>query len=131
MKLIKSDRRSLMKEAQLSNSLMIKLEGPGIKDFDPDKANDIGFQKCFRRPGTSSSQENKADAVQTAGSRCSTETSGGHEVNFEVNVQNDEAQQMPVEMYELVPVAEDSDYMSDYNSDDKNANEIFDIIAKY
>ena len=38
---------------------------------------------------------------------------------------------MPVEMYELVPVAEDSDYKSDYNSDDENANEIFDIIAKY
>ena len=46
MKLIKSDCRSLMKEAQLSNSLMIKLEGPGIKDFDPDKAIDIWFQKC-------------------------------------------------------------------------------------
>ena len=120
-----------MKEAQLSNSLMIKLEGPGIKDFDPDKAIDIWFQKCSRRPGTSSSQENKDHPVQTAGSRCSTETSGGHEVNFEVNVQNDEAQQMPVEMYELVPVAEDSDYVSDYNSDDENANEIFDIIAKY
>ena len=92
MKLIKSDHKSLMKEAQLSNSLMIKLEGPGIKDFDPDKAIDIWFQKCSRRPGASSSQENKDDAVQTAGSRCSTETSWGHAVNFEVNVQNDEAQ---------------------------------------
>ena len=67
MKLIKSDLRSLMKEAQLSNSLMIKLEGPGINDFDPDKAIDIWFQKCSPRPGTSSSQENKDDAVQTAG----------------------------------------------------------------
>ena len=46
MKLIKSDHRSLMKEAQLSNSLIIKLEGQGIKDFDPDKAIDIWFQKC-------------------------------------------------------------------------------------
>ena len=129
MKLIKSDHRSLMKEAQLSNSLMIKLEGPSIKDFDPDKAIDIWFQKCSRRPGTSSSQENRDEAAQAPG--CDTETSGQHEVNLDVQVQNEEIQPMPVELYELVTVAEDSDYESDYNSDDENANEIFDIIAKY
>ena len=118
-----------MKEAQLSNSLMIKLEGLRIKsDFDPDKAIDIWFQKCSRRPGTSSSQENRDEAAQAPG--CDTETSG-QQVNLDVQVQNEEIQPMPVELYELVTVAEDSDYESDYNSDDENANEIFDIIAKY
>ena len=41
MKLIKSEKRSSMKEESLSNSLMIKLEGPSIKEFDPLPAIDI------------------------------------------------------------------------------------------
>ena len=36
---------------------MLKLEGPGIKDFNPDEAIDW-FNKCTRRPGSASSQLN-------------------------------------------------------------------------
>ena len=35
MKLVKSDRRTLIKEDALSNFLIIKLEGPSIQEFDP------------------------------------------------------------------------------------------------
>ena len=79
------------------------------------------YVKCTFSPSAHSHREkaNTKSANANNCCRCSTETSGGHEVNFDVNVQNDEAQQMPVEMYELVPVAEDSDYESDYNSDDE------------
>ena len=34
-------------------------------------------------------------------------------------------------MYELVQQPNDSDYESDYNSDDDDPNEIFDKIASY
>ena len=37
---------------------MLKLEGPGIKDFNPDEAIDLWFSKCTRRPGSASSQLN-------------------------------------------------------------------------
>ena len=47
-----------MKEETLSTSLMLKLEGPDIKDFKPDAAIDLWYKKCHRRPGTSGSQEN-------------------------------------------------------------------------
>ena len=58
MKLIKSDKQTWMKEETLSTSLMIKLEGPSIKDFEPDAAIDLWYNKCHRRPGTTASQEN-------------------------------------------------------------------------
>ena len=58
MKLIKTDKRTWRKEETLSTSLMLKLEGPGIKDFKPDAAIDLWYKKCHRRPGTSGSQEN-------------------------------------------------------------------------
>ena len=65
MKLVKSGRRTLISEKTLSNSLMIKLEGPTIQEFNPDTAIDLWFNKCQRRPG---SQENKQDVDEaTAG----------------------------------------------------------------
>ena len=64
MKLIKSNRRSLLKEAQLSTFLTIKLEGSSIKDFNPDKAINLWFQKASRRPGTSASVENRNEVSQ-------------------------------------------------------------------
>ena len=49
---IQSKDHRLLKEAQLSNCLTIKLEGSSIKDFNPDKAINLWFQKASRRPGT-------------------------------------------------------------------------------
>ena len=66
MKLIKSNRRTCMKEATLSNCLTIKLEGPSILDFNPEKAIDVWFQKAVRRPGTSGSQDNRSEASEAA-----------------------------------------------------------------
>ena len=62
MKLIKSDRRTTMKEKTLADSLMISLESPSIKDFNPEEAIDIWFTKCTRGPGSSQSAENKTAA---------------------------------------------------------------------
>ena len=68
MKLIKSDRRTLISEKTLSNSLMIKLEGPTIQEFNSDSTIDLWFNKCKRRPGTSGSLENKLEMDEaTAG----------------------------------------------------------------
>ena len=64
MIVVKSDRHTLMKEATLSDSLMIKLEGPNIKEFIPDAAINFWFNKCPRRPGTGGSQENKSTACE-------------------------------------------------------------------
>ena len=61
MKLVKTDRRTLMKEDRLSNCLMIKLEGQSIQEFDPQPAINPWFNlKPHRRPGTGGSQQNKA-----------------------------------------------------------------------
>ena len=53
MNLVKSDNRTHLTEESLCNSLMIKLEGPNMKDFDPLPAIDIWFSKVHCRPGTS------------------------------------------------------------------------------
>ena len=59
MKLVKSDRRTLLKESTLSDCLMIKLQGESIKDFNSDKAINVWFEKLDRRLGSSGSQENR------------------------------------------------------------------------
>ena len=64
MKVIKSDKGTLMKEATLSNSMMTKLEGPSIKQFNPDAAIDLWFNRCPRRPATWGFQENKSGWCQ-------------------------------------------------------------------
>ena len=38
MELVKTDRRTMMKEDTLPNCLMIKLEGQSIQEFDPQPA---------------------------------------------------------------------------------------------
>ena len=48
MKLVTSDRRTLLKESTLSDCLMIKLQGESIKDFNPDKAINVWFEKPDR-----------------------------------------------------------------------------------
>ena len=64
MKLVKSDRRTLMKEDVLSNCLKIKPEGPSIQEFDPAPAINLWFNlKPHRRPGIGGSQENKASKI--------------------------------------------------------------------
>ena len=55
-----------MKEATLSNCLTIKLEGPSILAFNPEKAIDVSFQKAIRRPGTPGSQDNRSEASEAA-----------------------------------------------------------------
>lgn len=146
MKLIKSDRRSLMSETTLSNSLMIKLEGPSIPEFNPDEAIDLWFSKCQRRPGTSGSKENKMAVNEATASLVSSEE-GGKETedrNAEqiVDENQDDAGQDQIvdenqgnagqdQVYELVQQPNDSDYESDYNSEDEDANEIFDKIANF
>ena len=64
MKVITSDKQTLMKEATLSNSMKIKLEGPSIKQFNPDVAIYLWFNRCSRRPATEGSQENKSGWCQ-------------------------------------------------------------------
>ena len=64
MKLVKSNRRTLIGEATLSNSLMIKLESAGIEEFNPDDAIEVWFNKCNRRPGTSKTTDNYADCIE-------------------------------------------------------------------
>lgn len=48
-----------MSESTLSNSLMIKLEGPKLQEFDPVRAINHWFNLVPRRPGTSGSTDNK------------------------------------------------------------------------
>ena len=121
---------------------MVKLEGPSIKEFNPDKAIDLWLQKATRRPGTSASQENKVEAFQSANSNLATSEEEQAQVLLleepnEVAENNDNAQPGAAVLpqlgdgYQLVQVANDSDYESDYNNDDEDENEIFDIIAKY
>ena len=133
MKLIKSDRRTLMSEKTLSISLMIKLEGPTIQEFNPDRAIELWFNKCERRPGTSGTKENKQDVQEATDS-----LNGTDEADKEKEVGNVEAgendnpeavSQGPV--YKLVQQSNDSDYKSDYISDDEDPDEIFDKIAQY
>ena len=50
-----------MKDDMLSNCLMIKLDGQGIQEFDPQPAINLWFNvKPHRRPGTGGLQQNKA-----------------------------------------------------------------------
>ena len=61
MKLVKSNRCTLMSEDTLTNSLTIKLEGPKIQDFGPVPAIELWFNLVpNQRPGTKSSAENLA-----------------------------------------------------------------------
>ena len=45
MKLVKFDKRTLLKEDSLSNCLTIKLEGTNIKESDPVPAINLWFNK--------------------------------------------------------------------------------------
>ena len=134
MKIVKSDRRTVMKEKTLSDSLMISLESP-IKDFNPDEAIDIWFNKCSRRPGSSQSQENRSAAevvndVLTELTQDEEVDNNGEEGNVEEPELGEDLVNEPNAGYELVE-EDDSDYNSDYNSDEENENEIFALIAKY
>ena len=51
----------LMSEKILSNSLMIKIKGPTLQEFNPDAAIHLWFNKCQRRPGITGSWGNKVD----------------------------------------------------------------------
>ena len=123
MKWIKSDRRTLTSEKTLSNSLMIKLEGPTIKEFNPDSAIDLWFNKCKRRPGTSGSLENKMEVDEaTAGLSVVDET------DKEIEQDEEHVEDIPNDnhdvvgqgaVYELVQQPNDSDYVSKFTIQEK------------
>ena len=114
---------------------MISLESPSIKDFNPDQAIDIWFNKCSWRPGSSQSQENRSPAevvndVLTELTQDEEVDNNGEEGNVEEPELGEDLVNEPNAGYELVE-EDDSDYNSDYNSDKENENEIFALIAKY
>ena len=118
-----------------SVSLFQSLESPSIKDFNPDEAIDIWFNKCSQRPGSSQSQENRSAAevvndVLTELIQDKEVDNNGEEGNVEEPELGEDLVNEPNAGYELVE-EDDSDYNSDYNSDEENENEIFALIAKY
>ena len=133
MNLEKSDNRTRLTEESLCNSLMIKLEGPNTKDFDPLPAIDIWFTKVHHRPGTSGSRENKLDAaaagISVLHDEDQTEREKGptHEVN-DADVNNPD---VALENELVEETGGDSDYGSDYDSGDEDAEEVFNRLAKY
>ena len=135
MKLIKSEKRSSMKEESLSNSLMIKLEGPSIKEFDPLPAIELWFNKAHRRPGTSHSKENKVEATVSAADleEIDVEEENGNKekINEEpVPEMNNAANAAPI--YELVQQPDDdSDFGSEYESANEDDDKVFDRLAYY
>ena len=97
MKLVKSCR-TLQSEATLSNSLMIKLECPGVEEFNPDDAIEVWFNKCIRRPGTSMTTDNYVDCTEAQVEGEATqqkddvemeETGGNEENNIVIDVHDD------------------------------------------
>ena len=140
MKLVKSNRRTLIGEATLSNSLMIKLESPGIEELNPGDAIEVWFNKCIRGPGTSKTRDNYVDSIeaQIEGEATQEKDDGEieetEEINIAMDVHDDNVAggNNGIEDYELVDDAEDdSDYQSDYDSDGEIAEHIFNKIENY
>ena len=137
------NRRTLIGEATLSNSLMIKLESPGIEEFKPDDAIEVWFNKCIRRPGPSKTRDNYVDSIEAQIEDEATqekddgnieETEENEEINIVMDVHNDNVAggNNRIEGYELVDDAEDdSTYQSDYDSDGEIAEHIFNKIENY
>ena len=115
-----TNRGTLLKEKQLANCLMIKLEGPCMKEFSPDKAVDLWFQKVVRRPGKSASQEDEAShsASRNLNDEAQYEVLLIEEDNT-VGENNDNIQPAAAavvqagDVYGLVQEPDDSDYESD------------------
>ena len=137
MKLIKSQHRSLLKEGLLSDSLMIKLEGASIENFNPDAAINHWFNIIARRPGGGQSKDNVKESKEVAaqheaGSQEAGDLEGKVEDEVEM-IQDVEAAANDENIeYELVEDADDdSNYQSDYDSEDDNTNDVFNKIAEY
>ena len=88
----------MISEATLSNSLMIKLECPGVEEFNPDDAIEVWFNKCIRRPDTSKTTDNYVDcreaqvdgeATQQKDDVEMEETGGNEENNIVIDVHDD------------------------------------------
>ena len=143
MKLVKINRRTLIGEATLSNSLIIKLESPGIEELKPDDAIEVWFNKCIRRPGTSKTRDNYVDSIEAQIEDEATqekddgdieETEENEETNIAMDVHDDNVAggNNGIEGYELVDDAQDdSDYQSDYDNDGEIAEYIFNKIENY
>ena len=129
MKLVKFERQTLMTERTLSNSLMIKLECPGIKEFNPNAATDLWFNKYTRWKG---SKDNKLDLESTTADlvaieKESIEVSGEAEEDLHEIIEDEGDDVAPV--YEFVQEPTDSDNESDYNI--KDEDKVFAMIAPY
>ena len=122
---------------------MIKLESPGIEEFNPDDAIKVWFNKCIRRPGTSKTRDNYVDSIEAQIEGEATqekddgeieETEENEEINIAMDVHDDNVAggNNGIEGYELVDNPEDdSDYQSDYDSDGEIAEHIFNKIENY
>ena len=123
-----------MTESSLSDCLMIKLEGESIESFNPDPAIHHWFDLGLRRPGTGQSKENIKDSKEVAvhDEAINAEVSGEAPVEDEVAMIQDEEENNENIEYELVENAEDdSDYNSDFDSEEEDMDEIFEKISKY
>ena len=60
MTLVKSGKRTLLKEDSLSNCLTTKHEGTNITECDPVPAINLWFKKVPQSPRRGGSKENKA-----------------------------------------------------------------------
>ena len=104
------------------------LEGDSIKDFNPDASIQYWFDVIAKRPGGSQTMENIKHAKEAA---TVIEANTSQEVEDEVEMVQ-EMDAVEVIEYDLVEDAEeDSDYKSDFDSEEEDSNDIFDKIAKY
>ena len=104
------------------------LEGDSIKDFNPDASIQYWFDVIAKRPGGSQTMENIKHGKEAA---TVTEANTSQEVEDEVEMVQ-EMDAVEVIEYDLVEDAEeDSNYKSDFDSEEEDSNDIFDKIAKY
>ena len=104
------------------------LEGDSIKDFNPDASIQYWFDVIAKRPGGSQTMENIKHVKEAA---TVIEANTSQEVEDEVEMVQ-EMDAVEVIEYDLVEDAEeDSDYKSNFDSEEEDSNDIFDKIAKY
>ena len=120
------EQRSSLKEDIVSDCLMIKLEGDSIKDFNPDALIQYWFDVIARRLGASQTMENIKHAKEAA---TVTEASTSQEVEDKVEMVQEMDTVENIE-YDLVDAEEDSDYKSDFDSEEEDSNDIFDKDSK-
>ena len=122
-----------MREGLLSDSLMIKLEGTSIENFNPDAAINHWFNIIARRPGGGQWKDNVKESKEVAAQHEAEAGDLEGKVEDEVEMIQDveaAANDGNIE-YELVEGADDANYQSDYDSEDDDTNDVFNKIAEY